>query len=91
MLYDKISFFGRFSKVCRTISTFCYLVQIKKDHYLFYWIVVFVYMVSWISTPHLNRNSISCFPSTFMQSIKGLLYVSQQLVQWDSLRVFSFG
>ena len=29
-VYYKISFFGRFSKACRTISTFCYLVQIKK-------------------------------------------------------------
>ena len=26
--------------------------------------------VSWISIPHLNWNSISCYPSTFMQSIK---------------------
>ena len=25
-VYDKISFFGRFLRVCRTISTFCYLV-----------------------------------------------------------------
>ena len=45
----------------------------KKDHYLFYWIVAFAYMVSWISTPHLNWNSISCFPSTFMPSIRVLI------------------
>lgn len=37
----KISFLRHFSGVCRTISTFCYPMQIKKDHYPFYWIVVF--------------------------------------------------
>ena len=40
-MYDKISFLRHFSGVCRTISTFCYPMQIKKDHYPFYWIVVF--------------------------------------------------
>ena len=32
----KISFFRHLSVVCRTITTFCYPMQIKKDHYPFY-------------------------------------------------------
>ena len=29
-MYDKISFFRHLSVVCRTITTFCYPMQIKK-------------------------------------------------------------
>lgn len=35
-VYDIVSFLRHFSGVCRTISTFCYPMQIKKDHYPFY-------------------------------------------------------
>ena len=30
-VYDKISFFGRFLRVCRTISTFCCKISLNKS------------------------------------------------------------
>ena len=48
-MYDKISFFWRVSRVWRTISTFCYLVQIKKDRHPFYRVMVLFCLVHFIS------------------------------------------